>query len=206
MAENPKQPEVKIEGNTLRINFDQLLRPGNLQPRLVQRISNSDRRYHYRINAEFDLVDVEVAKLYFENVVKELQEKCSPYKKIWEINRIKFPNIFINIFSQTNELLIILSLNYRNYNLYPPQVGFLTPDLLLIKILNSDLIIPDSQGVKHLITHDRGLWACIPGTYEYHDFYYDLDRWELVRNSEDDNIIVLIQRIINMIDRSKKLK
>ena len=39
----------------------------------------------------------------------------------------------------------------------------------------------------------------------FHDFYYDLDRWELIRGTHDDHPITLIERIINFFDLSISL-
>lgn len=165
---------------------------------------NFNRRRHFRINADLLLLDQNVSKVYFKKVVDELEEYGKVYKNIWKIKKIFYPNVFIDVLSTKGTSLLILSLNFRNYNYFPPQVGFLTPDEKLIKRLNPDAIIPDDQGTKHLIKHKFGVWACTPGTYEYHDFYFDLDRWELERYSSTSNIIELINRIIGMIDRSNE--
>lgn len=136
--------------------------------------------------------------------MNELEEKSKTYANIWKITTIFYPNIFIDVLSPEGNTIIILSFNFRNYNYYPPQIGFLTPDRKLIKRLNPDVIIPDEQGIKHLIKHNHGVWACTPGTYEYHNFYFDLDRWELERYSSTCNIVEVINRIIGMIDRSNE--
>ncbi len=142
--------------------------------------------------------------MYFKKVLDELEEKSKIYTSIWKITTIFYPNIFIDVLSPKGNSLIILSLNFRNYNYCPPQVGFLTPDKKLVNRLNPDAIIPDEQGIKHLINHNNGVWVCTPGTYEYHNFYFDLDRWELERYGSTCNIVELINRIIGMIDRSNE--
>jgi len=173
-------------------------------PLLIQGVSNIDRRRHQRINADLLLLDLDVSKTYFKKVVEELDEKGKAYKNIWRVETIFYPNIFICVFSTKGSLLLKLSLNFRNYNYFPPQVGFLTPNGELIDRLAIDAIIPDEKGIKHLLKHRNGLWACTPGTYEYHDFYFDLDRWELERYSLRSNVIELINRIIMMIDRTNE--
>ena len=45
----------------------------------------------------------------------------------------------------------------------------------------------------------------MPGTYNYHDWYFDIDRWELDRYNPDNSIVNLINRLVNMIDRTKEL-
>ena len=182
--------------------------PSNLPqdqiPIIIREIPKIDRRRHHRINAERLLLDFNVSKVYFKKVLDELESKGKIYKNIWKIKKIFYPNIFIDVLSTKGTVLITLSLNFRNYNYFPPQVGFLTPDERLIKSLNPNAIIPDNQGIKHLIKHNHGVWVCTPGTYEYHDFYFDLDRWELERYGSTCNIIELINRIIGMIDRTNE--
>lgn len=173
-------------------------------PLIIRESPKIDRRRHLRINAEWLLLDSNVSNVYFKNVVNELEEKGKIYKDIWKIKFSFYPNIFIDVLSTKGETLLIISLNLRNYNYFPPQVGILTPDEKLIKRLNPDAIIPDDQGIKHLIKHNHGVWVCTPGTYEYHDFYYDLDRWELERYGTTCNIIEIINRIIGMIDRTNE--
>jgi len=187
----------------IRINLPPNFQQGQI-PLIIQGHSHIDRRRHFRINAEHLLLDQNVSKTYFNKVIDELEKKGGIYKNIWKIKDIFYPNILIDILSTNGNPLLILSLNFRNYNYFPPQVGFLTPDEKLIKKLNPDAIIPDDHGIYHLIKHNQGVWACTPGTYEYHDFYYDLDRWELERYGSMCNIIELINRIIGMIDRSNE--
>lgn len=173
-------------------------------PVLIQGVSNIDRRRHHRINAQLLLLDQKVSKTYFRKVVEELNEKGKVYEAIWKVKTVFYPNIFICVFSTKGSPLVLLSLNFRNYNYFPPQVGFLTPEGDLITRLENDAIIPDGEGIKHLIKHPNGVWACTPGTYEYHDFYFDLDRWELERYNFRSNIIELINRIVMMIDRTNE--
>lgn len=187
----------------IRINLPPNFQQGQI-PLIIQGHSNIDRRRHFRINADHLLLDQNVSKTYFNKVIDELEKKGGIYKNIWKIKNIFYPNIFIDILSTNGKPLLVLSLNCRNYNYFPPQVGFLTPDEKLIKKLNPDAIIPDDQGINHLIKHNQGVWACTPGTYEYHDFYFDLDRWELERYGSTCNIIELINRIIGMINRSNE--
>lgn len=195
----PVEGVLLIQGIEIKI-------PSNLQkgqfPLLVQLHSKINRRMHFRVNANPILLDQNVSKAYFRKVIDEMGEIKNLYKNIWRIRNIFYPNIFIDVLSTRGKTLLILSLNFRNYNYFPPQIGFLTPDYELIKKLNPEAILSDNQGVKHLINHNMGIWACTPGTYEYHDFYFDLDRWELERYGSTCNIIELINRIISMIDRS----
>ena len=198
---------MRVEG-VLQIQRIKIKVPPNFPkgqiPVLIQETSRIDRRRHRRINADRLLLDRRVSKVYFREVVEELNEKGKVYEKIWTVENIFYPNIFISVLSNKGSPLLTLSLNFRNYNYYPPQVGFLAPTGELIISLVNDVIIPDEKGIKHLIKHGYGLWACTPGTYEYHDFYFDLDRWELERYGIGHNIIELINRIIMMIDRTNE--
>ncbi len=161
------------------------------------------RRRHFRVNADFLLLDVEVSKLFFKEILNEIAEKEKNYKGIWRVSKIYFPNIFIEVFSTNGDSLFIISLNFRNYDYWPPQVGFLSPNEKLIKKFKEDAVISDDQGRKHLIAdpYGFGVWVCIPGTFEYHNSYFDIDRWEVEKSNF--NIIDLINRIINMVDRTK---
>lgn len=174
--------------------------PLNLRNLLVKPIA---RRRHLRVNADFLLLDIEVSKIFFEETVNEIKEKEKNYQGIWRISKKNFPNIFINVLSAKGTPLFIISLNFRNYNYYPPQIGFLSPDEKLIFKFKSDTIISDDQGRNHLIADlNHGVWVCMPGSYEYHSSYFDIDRWELEKSNF--NIVELINRIINMIDRTKE--
>lgn len=160
------------------------------------------RRRHLRVNADFLLLDVNVSKLFFRETLNEIKEKEKHYKGIWSVCKIHFPNIFIKVLSTSGASLLIISLNFRNYDFWPPQVGFLSPDEKLIIKFKEDAVIPDDQGRRHLIMDPKGVWVCMPGSFEYHDFYFDIDRWELEKTNF--NIVELINRIINMVDRTKE--
>lgn len=161
------------------------------------------RRRHFRVNADFLLLDVDVSKSFFKEILSEITEKEKNYKGIWRVSKIFFPNIFIEVLSTNGASLFIISLNFRNYDFCPPQVGFLSPNEKLIIKFIEDAVIPDDQGRKHLIADPNGygVWVCIPGSFEYHNFYFD-DRWELEKSNF--NIIDLINRVINMVDRTKE--
>ncbi len=176
--------------------------PLNLRNLLVKPIT---RRSHFRVNANFLLLDIDVSKLFFKEILNEIEEKEKNYIGIWRICKIYFPNIFIEVLSTNGVSLFIISLNFRNYDYYPPQVGFLSPNEKLIKKFKEDAVIPDDQGRKHLIADPNGygVWVCLPGSFEYHDFYFGIDRWELEKSNF--NIVELINRIINMVDRTKEI-
>ncbi|KKM85301.1 hypothetical protein LCGC14_1290440 [marine sediment metagenome] len=158
------------------------------------------RRRHFKVNADFLVLDVDVSKLFFKEILNEIKEKEKNYKGIWRVSKVYFPNIFIEVLSTNGASLFIISLNFRNYDYWPPQVGFLSPNEKLIIKFKADAVIPDDQG-KHLIANGSGVWVCLPGSFEYHNFYFD-DRWELEKSNF--NIIDLINRVINMVDRTKE--
>jgi len=162
------------------------------------------RRRHFKVNADFLILDVDVSKLFFKEILNEIKEKEKNYKGIWRVSKIYFPNIFIEVLSTNGASLFIISLNFRNYDYWPPQIGFLSPNENLIIKFKEDAVIPDNQGSKHLIADPSGcgVWVCLPGSFEYHNFYFDIDRWELEKSNF--NIIELINRIINMVDRTKE--
>ena len=210
---NSIYPRVLVEGVKLT-EFRLIFPPGifntsqitmqlplDLRNLLVKPIA---RRRHFRVNADFLLLDVNVSKLFFEQILNEIREKEKNYKGIWRVSKIHFPNIFIEVFSSNGASLFIISLNFRNYNYWPPQVGFLTPNEKLIKKFKEDAVIPDDLGRKHLIAdpYGYGAWVCLPGTFEYHNSYFQIDRWELEKS--DFNIIELVNRVINMVDRTKE--
>jgi len=177
------------------------IQQGQVHTLIVQTIPFIIRRWHHRVDADHQLLEPRVSKIFFKKVVKELKEKDTVYQNIWRINEIYYPYIFIDVYSTKGKKIFILTLNLRNYNYFPPQVGLLTPDEKLIKKVKDSAIKPD---VNHIIAHNNGIWICTPGTYKYHDFYFDIDRWEKVRHDISTNIIELINRIIGMIDRTKE--
>lgn len=196
MAKKPIRINIPINPSDIQ--------KGQILPLIVQTIPFIRRRWHHRVDADHQLLEPRVSKIFFKKVVKELKEKDTVYQNIWRINEIYYPYIFIDVYSTKGKKLFILTLNLRNYNYFPPQVGLLTPDEKLIKKLKESAIIPDDQGIMHIIAHNKGVWICTPGTYNYHDFYFDVDRWEKVRYDISTNIIELINRIIGMIDRTKE--
>jgi len=202
------EEKPKIEGNKLTItigNFPFKLNPEGVkfQPIQIQINSSIIRRRHIKVNSEVDLLDSRVAKLYFKKEVNMLKKKAEVYKSIWSIKEIYFPNIFLNIFSLKGKILFILSINLKNYNYYPPEFGLLTKDMKILKKIDSKYVIPDKNGYIHIKNHNQGLWFCTPGTYKYHDFYFDIDRWELERYNTTCDLVETINRIIGMIDRSQ---
>ena len=169
----------------------------------IKRVLTANCLRHFRINADFELLDINVAKIYFEKVKKDLTLKSPPYCKIWKIKEFFFPIILLDVFSCAGNVLCILSLNLRNYNYLPPQVGLFKPNMQLFKEIDEEAIIPDEKGKIHLKKHPRGVWFCTPGTNMYHDFYYDIDRWELERYNKTCEIVEIVNRVIAMIDRSR---
>ena len=196
-----------MANKTIRINIPinpSDIQKGQIQPLIVQTIPFIRRRWHHRVDADHQLLEPKVSKIFFKEVVKELKEKDIVYQNIWRINEIYYPYIFIDVYSTKGKKLFILTLNLRNYNYFPPQVGLLTTDERLIMKLKDSAIVQDELGIKHIIAHATGVWICTPGTYKYHDFYYDIDRWEKGRYDISTNMIELINRIISMIDRTNE--
>ncbi|MFX0008910.1 MAG: hypothetical protein ACFE9R_01235 [Candidatus Hermodarchaeota archaeon] len=179
------------------------IQQAQLQPVLVQNIPFFRRHWHHRVDADVQLLEPKVSKIYFKKTVKELREKCTVYQDIWKIKEIFYPYIFIDVYSTKGKNLYVLSLNLRNYNYSPPQIGLLTPDEKLIMKVKNSAINKGEFEINHIIPHNNGVWMCTPGTYKYHDFYFDIDRWEKVRYDLSTNIIELINRIIGMINRNK---
>jgi len=196
MAKKPFK--IKIPINPSDIQHGQVL------PFIVKNIPFIRRRWHHRVDADHQLLEPRVSEIFFKKIVKEIKEKDITYQNIWRINEIYYPYIFIDVYSTKGKKLFILTINLRNYNFIPPQVGLLTPDGKLIKKLKKSAIVSDDQGIIHIIAHINGVWVCTPGIYKYHDFYFDVDRWEKVRDDLSTNIIELINRIIGMIDRTKE--
>ncbi len=196
MAKKPIMIKIPINPSNIQ--------QGQVQPLLVQTIPFIRRRWHHRVDVDHQLLESRVSKIFFDKVAKDLKEKDTTYHNIWRIKEIYYPYIFIDVYSTNEKKLFILTLNLRNYNYFPPQVGLLTPDEKLIMKLKESAIIQDELGIKHIIAHNTGVWICTPGTYKYHDFYFDIDRWEKVRYDISTNIIELINRIISMIDRANE--
>ncbi len=180
------------------------IQQGQAYPVIVQNIPFVRRRWHHRVDVEHQLLEPRISKINFSKVVKDLKEKDTSYQNIWRIKEIYYPYIIIDVYSTNGKNLLILTLNLRNYNYFPPQVGLFTPDEKLIIKLKDSAIIQDELGIKHIIAHGTGAWICTPGTYKYHDFYYDIDRWEKGRYDISTNILELINRIISMIDRTNE--
>lgn len=181
-----------------------VVQQGQVYPIIVQTISSVDRRRHHRVGAEHQLLEPRISKIIFNKVVKDLKEKDTSYQNIWRIKEIYYPYIIIDVYSTNGKKLFILTLNLRNYNYFPPQVGLLTPDEKLIIKLKDSATVQDELGIKHIIAADTGVWICTPGTYTYHNFYFGIDRWEKGRYDISTNIIELINRIISMIDRTNE--
>lgn len=200
--------EPIIEGN--RISFPLNILPGQIIPskiklRAVQPIlipPPLSRKRHIKVNAELELLDIRISKQFFEKEVKKLVQKSEVYKSIWTIKEIYFPNIFLNIYSTDKKILFVLSVNLRNYNYYPPEIGLLTPNMMILQNVDSKFKIPDDKGNFHLKNHDKGAWFCTPGTFTYHDFYFDIDRWELERYNQTCELIEILNRVIEMINRN----
>lgn len=155
-----------------------------------------DRRYYTRITPQYDLLDEQVARRYFIAVISEMQKKGDLYSRIWTIEEIWFPNVFLNVLDHQANPMFILSLNFRNYNFHPPQIGFLNLDWQTIKNFPPSVLI-----AKNIIPHAMGAWVCLPGSTEYHELYFDLDRWENERRNYDGNIVALISNIVDLFDR-----
>ena len=196
---NISELRIRFPPGVLRVSNITLPIPSNFL------IKNILRTRHPKINSDYLLLDEKVSREYFRKVVKEIEENKDSYEKIWKVKEIFFPNVFIDVLSPKGNVLLIISLNLRNYNYYPPQVGFLTPDKSLILSFKPDVVIQDDEGRRHLIADNQGAWVCMPGTYKYHNWYFDIDRWELDRYNPDNSIVNLINRLVNMIDRTKEL-
>lgn len=198
-ARSISELRIRFPPGVLRVPKITLQLPPNLL------IKNIQRTRHPKINSDYLLLDETVSREYFTKIVREIEEKEDSYEKIWKVKEIFFPNVFIDVLSPKGGLLLIISLNLRNYNYHPPQVGFLTPDKNLILGFKPDVVIQDDEGRGHLMADHQGVWVCMPGTYEYHNWYFGIDRWELDRYNPDNSIVNLINRLVNMIDRTKEL-
>ena len=175
--------------------------PQNVVIRAQQQIERKFGSTRARLN----VLDEQVARAYFERVTLNLEKKAEYYTDRWKINKLKFPIALVDVFASNGERTFILSLNYRNYNFYPPEVKVLNENLEVYLGLPKGASTPDPDGVDHLIADPRGVWICTRGTFEFHDWYYDLDRWELIRGSEDDDIVVLIEWVLSFFNLSKTL-
>ncbi len=183
------------------------MKPGIAIPLIIDDGMPIDRRRHHKINANPLLLDPAVSRVYFDRIVSQLvtDRGADAYSHVWKVKDVFYPNVFIEVLISLGRPSFIISFNFRNYNYSPPQVGLLTLDLQLIQQVNKDAILPDKDGTIHVINNPEGAWFCTPGTWEYHEFYFDLDRWEKERYGNTCNIIELINRIIAMIDRSKEI-
>ncbi len=91
-----------------------------------------------------------------------------------------------------------------NWDFQPPKVTILSPNL---RTILKDSQIPQNidpiDNSKHIFSNQNGRsWFCSPGFFEYHDFY-SVDPWELIRGTDDGCISWIVDRAIQLIDRSK---
>jgi hypothetical protein len=158
-------------------------------------------KYRMRnLDVQADLLDISVAKLKFNKVVHEIQNGAAVYESIWKIREIFFPFILIDIFSQDSKYLYILVLNFRNFDFFPPIMTLITPRFEILPKFDEKML-SDGTEVRHIWNNKEGVWFCMPGTFQYHDFNKNRDPWELIRCSPDFSIINLIEIAINMIKR-----
>ena len=61
------------------------------------------------------------------------------------------------------------------------------------------------EPINHIVWNDqiKKLWFCSPGFCEYHEFYQE-DRWELIRGTEQGKITWIVERACNLINRDKR--
>lgn len=127
----------------------------------------------------------------------------SKYSGIWLIDKVYFPFIRLIIKDLSGQPSIGILLNLRNYDYLPPSVSLM--DTSFKRLLNPREVqgVLDAEGRRHIVHGANGiLWFCEVGTYEYHSFYRK-DPWELVRCTNRGNIFSIVERTINLIDRTK---
>lgn len=152
------------------------------------------------------LLDPLVARTKFTAAFKELHAVKDSYKQIWRLRYAEYPIILIDILSATTgKPSVTLYMNLRNFDFMPPSATLLTTDLRRRLMPENVPAVQDPESGKgHLAgTPDTGLWFCSPGFYEFHDFYYPLDRWELLRYTELGKISWIVNEACNMINRQK---
>jgi len=153
------------------------------------------------------LLDPLVARVKYAGALGELQSVEDTYKEIWRIRQAEYPIILIDIISaKSRNPCLTLYLDLRNYDFAPPSATLLTMDLrkrLLPE--NVPAVVEGSESAKgHLAgTPQTGLWFCSPGFYEYHDFYYPMDRWELIRGTDMGQLTWIVNQACNLVDRQK---
>lgn len=144
-----------------------------------------------------------MAKKKFEITFKELRTISPKYSGIWIIDKVQFPFIRLIIKNSSGQPSIGMLLDLRNYDYLAPSIKLM--DIYFRRYLNPEEIrgVLDAEGIHHIpYDHNNVLWFCEVGTFEYHVFYKE-DPWELVRYSDKGNISSIVERTINLIDRSK---
>lgn len=100
-----------------------------------------------------------------------------------------------------------LSLNLENWNFLPPRATLLSIDLRRALSHNEipETVEDPQHHVNHITTYENvpGVWFCLPGFFEYHEYYGDVDRWELIKNTDEGKILHIVNQACNKIDRTK---
>jgi hypothetical protein len=153
------------------------------------------------------LLEPLVAKAKFAKAVEELEGVKDVYGGIWRLRNVAYPALFIDVLSaESKKPAVTLYMNLRNFDFLPPSATLLSLDLRTkLTPENVPGTVQESEDkINHVVwSKETGLWFCSPGFHEYHEFYYPLDPWELVRGTERGSITWIVNQACNLIDRHK---
>ena len=142
-----------------------------------------------------------MAKIKFDIAISEIKEQKN-HEKIWRLRSANFPHILIDILGLDCNVALILCLDMSNWNFLPPMAKLLHPSLERLSHMN-EVPVARESGRPHIFSSNNIFTGfCSPGFYEYHKGH-TMDRWELIRYTNEGKITEIINRAISLLDRSR---
>lgn len=149
------------------------------------------------------VLDRRVSQEKFRQAEAELRSVQETYSRVWQIASCKYPVMGIYIMSGSSAPCLGLSLNMKNWDLWPPQALYASSDLR--RCLSSAEIpafLDDpAEPVSHIVDDGLGrAWPCSPGFHQYHILYSE-DSWQVIRGTGSGAITWIVERACDMVDR-----
>lgn len=135
--------------------------------------------------------------------MQEVTTAQPSYENIWRLRKAEFPLLLIDILSTFKKPSLILYLDLREYDFFPPRATLLGLDYRHKNLDHVPKALDPDDQMHHIVADGSGrIWFCTPGFQEFHFLYREVS-WELVRAAQRSGIVWFIEKVCNLIDRQK---
>ena len=144
-------------------------------------------------------MDSRISQERFRQAADELRSAQGAYGGVWSIRSCEYPFVLLDIMSGSSAPCLVLALNMRNWDFWPPEAAYRSLDLRR-PLAKKEIPAATEGSVSHIQDGRNGAWPCSPGFLQYHRMYHE-DSWQLLRGS--CTITWIVERACDMVDRRR---